>query len=196
MAFKKTERLLQENQSHQTQKSNQISQKFQPWSVLKNFLIYISTKMIQNGKVIISKEILETTPKSTPARIRQSKLEAVEVKNSTPKINQNKSTTQMLFLSVELVTILCKPDLGMMMRCMAMKERTICKAGMAMTSYTEELIMTRSEDVVETTRLTEVKAKTRYSAMEVQIPSMAELEMTSSMLVKVMISFLVRMVMT
>ena len=44
--------------------------------------------------------------------------------------------------------------------------------------------------------MTEVKAKTRYSAMEVQIPSMAELETTSSMLVKVMISFLVRMVMT
>jgi hypothetical protein len=78
-------------------------------------------------------------------------LEAVEAKNSTPKISQDKITLQMLFLSVELGTILCKPALDTMMRCMEMKEKTTCRAGMAMTSYMEVPIMTSSEVEVEMT---------------------------------------------
>lgn len=107
--------------------------------------------MIQNGKVFISKEILVTTLKFTLTRTRLSKLEAVEAKNSTPKTSQDKITSQMLFLSEELGTILCKPALDMMMRCMEMKEKTTCRAGMAMTSYMEVPIMTSSEVVAGTT---------------------------------------------
>ena len=127
---------------------------------MKSFLAFISTKTIQNGKVLLSKETLETTLKFAQIKTGQYRLVAMEVKTSTQETREEKIISQMLSQSEELEMIICKQAPNMTMRCMEMKERTTCRAGMAMTSFTEVKTMTRSEVVAETTCLMVEKART------------------------------------
>jgi len=116
-------------------------------------------KTIQNGKALLSRETLGTTLKFAQIRTRQYKLEAEEVKTSILETREEKTTSQTLSQSEEQGMIICKQALNMTMRCMEMKARTICKAGLAMTSSTEVQTMIRSEVVAETTCLMAEKAR-------------------------------------
>ena len=159
LALKRMEKWSQGILSHQTQRLKQISQRFQQSSVLKSFLAFISTKTIQNGKDLLSRETLVTTLEFAHIRTKQYKLEAMEVKTSILETREEKIISQTLSQSEEQGMIICKQALNMTMRCMEMKERTICKAGLAMTSSTEVQTMIRSEVVAETTCLMAEKAR-------------------------------------
>ena len=98
-------------------------------------------------------------PISAQIRTGQYKLEAMEGRTSILETREENITSKKLSQSEELEMIICKQALTMTMRCMEMKERTTCRAGLAMTSFTEVQTMTRSEVVAETTCLMEEKEK-------------------------------------
>ena len=115
--------------------------------------------MIPNGKVSLSRETLVITLQFVQIKIGQYKLEAMEVKSSILETKEEKITSKTLSQSEEQEMIICKQAPSMTMRCMEMKERTTCRAGLAMISFMVAQTMTRSEVVTETTCLMEDKAK-------------------------------------